>query len=88
MNYVARLQIATRGDHRVPDGTASNLATLFVNPRPAFRVNRAICARAFVETPMCCGDDCFSVLFSNVARHETEDCFPNFDFDRHSVTIQ
>jgi len=69
----------------IPNRTTADLATLFVNFRITFRVDGAICAVAFVQSPMRGSDNGVSILVGNVIADETQRWFS--DFGLHSKSL-
>src|SRR6266480_4639773 len=80
MNNVAGLQVTSSGDDCISDGATPNTPTLLINFRAAFGVDGSVCAIAFVEAPVCSGDDRIRVLIGNIAGDETQCCLSDFSF--------
>src|SRR5262245_20237531 len=67
MNDVSRLEVSASRDDRIADRTAPDAPALLINLRAAFRVNRTVGARAFVEPPVRRCDNRLGVLFGDVS---------------------
>jgi len=72
VDHMSRLEVTSCSDDCITNRTTANAATFLVNLWATFRVDGAICAVAFVQSPMRGCDDGVSILIGNVACDETQ----------------
>jgi hypothetical protein len=70
VNDVSRLEVASGRDNGIANRATPYTPTLFVNLRSSFAVDCAICARAFVKSPVGSRDNCIGVLVGDVASNK------------------
>jgi len=70
MNDMPRYEVASGGDDSITNWATTDALTFFINLGATFRVDGAICAITFIQTPMRGSDDCIRILNGNIAGYE------------------
>src|ERR1700722_7762602 len=84
MNNILCFQVAAGGDDRIANRATADAAAFLVNSRAAFRVNRAVRARALVQSPMRRRDYRICILVRDVAGHEPQFCISDYCLFSHA----